>query len=82
MTLDRVDDDPQVHSSWMGEWVPGGRMEEQSVGELPQHGCSLGVHDLSGGTVSDVGSGQVKRSGPLAVAKGLELDGNSFWYCY
>ena len=55
-------------------------MEEQSVGELPQCGRPLGVHDLSGGTVFDVGSGRVKRSSPLAVAKGLELDRNSFWY--
>ena len=53
-------------------------MEERPVGELPQHGRPLGVHDLSGGTVSDVGSGQIKRSGPLAVTKGLELDRNSF----
>ena len=57
-------------------------MEEQSIGKLPQHGYSLGLHDLSRGTVSDVGSGQVKRSGPLVFAKGLELDGNSFWHCY
>ena len=52
-------------------------MEEQSVGELPQYGCPLGVHDPSGGTVLDVSSGRVKRSGPLAVSKGLELDRNS-----
>ena len=54
-------------------------MEERSVGKLPQHGCSLGLHDSSRGTVSDVGSGQVKSSSPLAFAKGLGLDGNSFW---
>ena len=52
-------------------------MEERSVGELPQHGRPLGVYDLSRGTVSDVGSSRVKRSSPLAVAKGLELNGNS-----
>ena len=57
----------------MGEWVPGGQMEERSVGELPQHGHSLGVHDPSWGTVLDFGSGQVKRSGPLVVAKGWNL---------
>ena len=51
-------------------------MEERSVGELPQHGCPLGVHDPSRGTVSNVGSSRVKRSCPLVVAKGLELDGN------
>ena len=51
-------------------------MEEQSVGELPQHGRPLGFYDPSGGTVSYVGSGRVKRSSPLAAAKGLELDGN------
>ena len=45
-------------------------MEERSIGKLPQHGHPLGVHDLSRGTVSNVGPGQVKRSGPLAVAKG------------
>ena len=55
-------------------------MEERFVGKLPQHGCPLGVYDPSGGTVSNVGSGRIKRYGPLAVAKGLELDGNSFWY--
>ena len=53
-------------------------MEERYVGKLPQHGHPLGVHDPSGGTVSDVGSGRVKRSGPLVVAKGLELDRNRF----
>ena len=53
-------------------------MEERSIGELPQHGHPLGFYDLSGRTVSDVGSSRVKRSGPLAVAKGLELDGNWF----
>ena len=73
---DWFDDDPWVHSSWMGEWVPRGRMEEQSIGELPQHGHPLGIHDLSGGTVPNVGSGRIKRPGPLAVAKGLELDRN------
>ena len=35
LTADWVDDDPRVHSSWLGEWVPGGRMEERSAGELP-----------------------------------------------
>ena len=53
-------------------------MEERPIGKLPQYGCPLGVHDLSGGTVSYIGSSRVKRSGPLAVAKGLELDGNGF----
>ena len=53
-------------------------MEEQSIGELPQHGRSLGVHDPSRGTMLDVSSGRIKRSGPLAVAKGLELNGNQF----
>ena len=62
----------------MGEWVPGGRMEERPVGELPQHGRPLGVHDLSGGTVSDVNSGQFERSGALAFADGLELNRNGF----
>ena len=57
-------------------------MEERSAGELPQHGRPLGVHDSSRGTVSDVGSGQIERSGPLEVAKGLELNRNSFWYHY
>ena len=78
LTLDQFDDDPWVHSSWMGEWVPGGRMEERCIGKLSQHGHPLGVHDPSRGTVLDVGSGRVKRSSPLAVAKGLELDGNGF----
>ena len=55
-------------------------MEEQSIGELPQHGRSLGLHDSCRGTMLDVGSGQVKRSGPLAVAEGLELDRNSSWH--
>ena len=50
-TLDRFDDDPQVRSSWLGEWIPGGRMEERSVGELPHYGHPLGVYDPSGGTV-------------------------------
>ena len=77
MSIDRLDDDPRVHLSWLGEWIPGGRMEERSVGELPQHGHPLGVHDPSGGTMLNVGSGRVERSGPLVVAKGLELDGNS-----
>ena len=53
-------------------------MEERPIGELPQYGRPLGVHDPSGGTVLNVGSGRIKRSGPLAVAKGLELDRNSF----
>ena len=57
-------------------------MEEQSVGKLPQHGCPLGVHDPCGGTVLNVSSGQFKRSSPLAVVKGLELDGNSSWHHY
>ena len=57
-------------------------MEERSVGELPQYGRPLGFHDPSGGTVPNVGSGRVKRSGPLAVAKGLELDGNGSWHRY
>ena len=43
---------------------------------------TLGVHDPSRGTVSDVGSGQTTRSGPLVVAKGLELNGNGLWYRY
>ena len=51
-------------------------MEERPVGELPQYGRPLGVHDPGRRTVPNVGSGQVKRSGPLAVAKGLELDEN------
>ena len=45
-------------------------MEERSVGRLPQHGRSLGLHDLSGGTMSYVGSGRSEGSCPLAVAKG------------
>ena len=53
-------------------------MEERSVGELPQHGRSLGVHDPGGRAVSDVSSSRIERSSPLAVAKGLELDGNGF----
>ena len=57
-------------------------MEEQSVGELPQHGCPLGVHDSSGGAVLNVGSSRIKRSSPLVVAKGLELDGNGSWHRY
>ena len=80
MSTDRLDDDPRVYSSWMGEWVPGGQMEEQSIGELPQHGHSLGLHDSSRGTMLYVGSGQFEGSHPLAVAKGLELDRNSFWH--
>ena len=55
-------------------------MEERPIGELPQYGRPLGIHDLSRGTVSNVGSGQIKRSGPLAAAKGLELDGNGSWH--
>ena len=51
LTIDWFDDDPRVHSSWMGEWFPGGRMEERSIGELPQYGRPLGVHDLSRRTV-------------------------------
>ena len=57
-------------------------MEERSVSKLPQHGRPLGVHDPSGGTVSNVGSGRVKRSSPLVAAKGLELDGNGWWHLY
>ena len=57
-------------------------MEERSVGELPQYGRPLGVHDPSGGTVLNVGSGRFERSSPLAVAKGLELNGNGSWHCY
>ena len=57
-------------------------MEERSVGELPQYGHPLGVHDPSRGTVPNVSSGRVKRSGPLAVAKGLELDRNGSWHHY
>ena len=53
-------------------------MEERPVDELPQHVHPLGVYDLSGGTMLNVGSGQVKRSSPLAAAKGLELNGNGF----
>ena len=45
-------------------------MEERSVGKLPQHGRSLGLHDLSGGTMSYVSSGRSEGSCPLAVAKG------------
>ena len=55
-------------------------MEERSIGKLPQHGRSLGVHDLSRGTMLDVGSGRTKGSCPLVVAKGLELNGNGFWH--
>ena len=55
-------------------------MEERSVGELSQHGRPLGVHDLSGGTVPNVDSGQLERSGALVFADGLELDRNSFWH--
>ena len=82
LTIDRFDDDPQVHPSWLGEWIPGGRMEKRPVGELPQHGCPLGVHDPSGGTVSDVDSSRLERSGALAFADGLELDRNGFWHVY
>ena len=57
-------------------------MEKQSIGELPQHGRPLGFHDPSRGTVPNVGSCQIKRSSPLAVAKGLELDGNGSWHHY
>ena len=32
-TIDRFDDDPRVHSSWLGEWIPRGRVEERSIGE-------------------------------------------------
>ena len=53
-------------------------MEERPVGELPQHGRPLGVHDPSGGTVLDVDSGRLERPGALAFADGLELDGNGF----
>ena len=56
-------------------------MEERPTGELSQYGHPLGVHDSSRGTVLDVGSGQIEGSRPLVVAKGLELDGNSFWHC-
>ena len=82
LTIDRFDDDPWVHLSWLGEWISGGRMEERSVGELPQHRCPLGVHDPSGGTMLNVGSGRIKRSGPLVVAKGLELNRNGSWHHY
>ena len=82
LTIDRFDDDPRVHLPWMGKWIPGGQMEERPVGELSQHGRPLGVHDPSGGAVSNVGSCRVKRSSPLAVAKGLELNGNGFWHRY
>ena len=34
-TVDWFDDDPWVHLSWVGEWIPGGQMEERSIGELP-----------------------------------------------
>ena len=53
-------------------------MEERPVGKLPQHGRPLGVHDSSGGTVSDVDSGRSERSGALAFADGLELNRNGF----
>ena len=78
LTIDRFDDDPRVHLPWLGEWFPGGQMEERSIGELPQHGRPLGFYDPGRGTVSNVGSGRVKRSSPLAAAKGLELNGNGF----
>ena len=55
-------------------------MEERSFGELPQYGRPLGVHDPSGGTVSNVDSGRFERSGALAFADGLELDRNGFWH--
>ena len=54
-------------------------MEERPVGKLPQHGRPLGVHDPSGGTVSDVDSSRFERSGALAIADGLELNRNGFW---
>ena len=53
-------------------------MEERPVGELPQYGRPLGVHDSSGGTVSDVDSDRSERSGALAFADGLELHRNGF----
>ena len=53
-------------------------MEERSIGELPQYGRPLGVHDLSGGTVPNVGSSRFERSCALAFADGLELDRNGF----
>ena len=53
-------------------------MEERPIGELPQYGCPLGVHDPSGGTVPNVDSGQSERSSALAFADGLELDRNGF----
>ena len=53
-------------------------MAERPVGQLPQHGRPLGVHDPSGGTVSDVGSGRLERSSALAFADGLELNRNGF----
>ena len=53
-------------------------MEERSVGELPQYGRPLGVHDPSGGTVSNVDSGRFERSGALAFVDGLELNRNGF----
>ena len=55
-------------------------MEERSIGELPQHGRPLGVHDPSGGTVLNVDSGRFERSGALAFTDGLELDRNGFWH--
>ena len=54
-------------------------MEEQSAGKLPQYGRPLGVHDPSGGTVSNVDSCRFERSGALALADGLELDRNGYW---
>ena len=55
-------------------------MEERSAGELPQYGCPLGVHDPSGGTMSDVDSSRIERSGALAFADGLGLDRNGLWH--
>ena len=55
-------------------------MEERPVGELPQYGRPLGVHDPSGGTVSDVDSCRFERSGALVFADGLELDRNGSWH--
>ena len=53
-------------------------MEERPVGELSQYGRPLGVHDPSGGAVSDVDSSRFERSGALAFADGLELNRNGF----
>ena len=70
LPTDWLDDDPQVYLSWMGEWIPRGQMEERYAGKLPQHGCSLGLHDLSRGTVLYVGSGRFEGSCPLVIAQG------------